>query len=533
MFNKIKNKIKGEIDRFNQFRYQSHRPNANKLFSEISGKANGGGQGSILCEALWDNPHHYLRVAMLRNAMSEMYGNKLIGVRLDTANKRIIDSLRSLQLTSEEVLPTKVADSYVHRAQKILNNYKTTHQMVNDKLEDGFPCSAFYDGVLKSERLGKLDPSHPKLPYYLGLTLQFLDCYKRIFDKYDIRAVIVSHPTHFRFSTLIWIAINQKIPVYLINYRNDHITLCKLETKYDFMSPSHHPGPEVRDMLSTEMRSRLIRVGRDYLDTVLAGTASEYAYFNIYKGKNEKYKDRDQIAELIGSDKHKPNIVIFTNCWPDFPNAQGPCYFTDYQEWFTLTYKSIINMKQYNWIIKPHPAESFFGDRVTLKSIVGDKVHEGIYIWPEEISGNALFNFADCVISARGSAGIEYPAIGKRTLTAAPTSYTSWGFVNYTDSVQDYIESLQKSAFLPEPTQKQREDALIFIALVYCSPPEIQNDGYSYPAGISSHRIWPKLPLFIKKNMENINREISMMHRWLHSKTKSYNAYKHLNYETW
>ena len=36
--------------------------------------------GCILIEGMWDNPHHWIRTIMLRNAIAEKYGSEMMGV---------------------------------------------------------------------------------------------------------------------------------------------------------------------------------------------------------------------------------------------------------------------------------------------------------------------------------------------------------------------------------------------------------------------------------------------------------------------
>ena len=66
-----------------------------------------------------------------------------------------------------------------------------------------------------------------------------------------------------------------------------------------------------------------------------------------------------KLAALLSFSTH-PSHGSF--CWPDFPNGQGPTYFTDYQDWFEITLEIIKDIKEYNWIVKPHPAEKMYGE---------------------------------------------------------------------------------------------------------------------------------------------------------------------------
>ena len=42
--------------------------------------------GTILIEGMWDNPHHWVRTIMIRNAIAEKFGSKFLGIYYDKTN---------------------------------------------------------------------------------------------------------------------------------------------------------------------------------------------------------------------------------------------------------------------------------------------------------------------------------------------------------------------------------------------------------------------------------------------------------------
>ena len=91
---------------------------------------------------------------------------------------------------------------------------------------------------------------------------------------------------------------------------------------------------------------------------------------------------------------------------------------------------------------------------------------------------------------------------------------------------------LEIAPYLPLPTDRMQEDALIYIALRLTTP-DVMSDNYKYPLGRLSYKLWPGIPKFIKDNRDNFDREMSMMCHWLKSGSDSYNVYKGLHQELW
>jgi hypothetical protein len=532
--NILARKARTVVNHINHFRCQRTRPAANQWFARISRQVSVDRKGAILCEGLWDHPHHWLRLAMFRCALAPHYGSGLVGVYEQSSPNTVVESLRSLPLSGEEMIPSQVPPSYLEMAGERLAGVRTANDVLNLDIADGYPMHFFYDGVLKLELLGTIDGNTSGLKAHLARTLFYIDTYQDILERNDIRAVVVSHPTTNRFSTLVWAAIRRGIPVFVINYRNQHITLRKLTELSEIGNmPEDVPSIDDLNSLSPEQRGHLIEVGRDFLDGLHKGQQGEIAVTGAFGEGKAQYRNRADLARAAGGDPDKPNIVVLTSCWPDFPNAMGRSYFTDHVDWFERTHAVAREDTQYNWIFKPHPAEEMYGRKTSLRQLIDGRLGDGVYLWPEKATGIDVLDCADCAVTALGSVGFEYPALGARALVARETAYTDWGFSNFAGNADEYAQMLRRAAELPLPTPRMREDALIYMALRLTTPAHTQDGGYRYPWGRLSYKIWPDLPKFIEANLPEFDREISMIDRWLRSDSASYSVFKSINGSLW
>jgi|GEM_PF-3141933 len=499
------------------------RPKANASIAHISEQTPSGHPGAILCEGLWDHPHHWLRLSMFRRAAAKTFGSDLIGLYEQTAAPNVIASLRALGLNGEEVIPSTVSDKCRDKAASMLDGIHTSREIFSLDFPDGYPAHYFHDGVLKAEKIGQLDFSSTHLDEHLAKTLSYLEFYKAVFERHDIRALVVSHPTTIRFSTLVWTALNKGVPVFVLNYVNKHITIRRLDRTEEFTTwPNDLPTIEDRDNLSAESRSQLIDLGDKFLAASLTGKEGQISMVNVYGNGNQAFASRQAFCKTIGADPSKPINVVMANCWPDFPNAYGPSYYTDYVDWFRITLKAIGNDNTCTWILKPHPAEHLYGEKTTMKKLLDFPLPKDVYLWPQAASGIEIHSFADTVLTAIGTSGIEFPALGVRVLAAKETPYTSWGFANFVDSKDAYTKALQTISQLPKPSDRAQEDAKIFLALTNADLPE--TSGLQLPWGLISYRLWPTLPIFIHDNQTQIEHEIDCIENWLNTQARSYHV---------
>jgi hypothetical protein len=337
-----------------------------------------------------------------------------------------------------------------------------------------------------------------------------------------------------RFSTLVWAALKRALPVFIINYRNEHVTIRRLTSLEDFNRvPEDVPTVQDRDVLTPDQRARLIDAGASFLGGLRRGEQGEINVTDAFAGTARRVHDRQALSAALGADPDKPNVVVMASCWPDFPNAPGRSYFADHVEWFEHTLRVARKTKEYNWVFKAHPAERMYGDKTSLRKLLDGRLGGNIYMWPDSLAGADILNCAECVVTAVGSVGFEYPALGARSLVARETAYTGWGFSNYASSLDEYTDMLRRAPNLPLANQRQREDALIYIALRLAVPSVTQANGYRYPWGRLSYNLWSGLPRFIEANRDNFEREIGMMRRWLGTEQPSYNVYKGLHPEQW
>ena len=510
--------------------YELNRYKCNILFKKILNKDienKKNSEGKILIDGLWDHPHHWLRLSIFLSAAKKNLGSKIIGVYEKKIRKNVLLSLRSYNLYYEIIIPNKIKNKFKIKAKKILDKFNSIKELLNYKLENDYPLFMFYDGVLKKEFLGTIDLKHRSLLEELSKTLFLLDFYLEKLIKHQINVLVLSHPTTIRFSTLLWVALKLGKPVYILNYRNNFITIRYLNSIEDFNKISTDICDYKKiEKLTEEKIKRLVSIGNDYVNKVSNNLKTEISLFK--SNKNKIIENRLDFYDYFKAE-NKPNILILSSCFPDFPNANGLSYLENHVDWIKTTLDFAKNNQKFNWIFKKHPAEHLYGDKTTLKKIIENYLSKNIFMIDNELNYDSLINNCDCIVTSVGSAGYELTAKGKSVIMARNSLMSSWKFVDYAKNKKQYLRLLENATKIPKPNQKKIQDAKIF-ACLYATSPNIFSNQYKYQFGRLSYQIWKNLDTFIINNFDSIEEEKKLISKWIISKEFSYNTFKYIHY---
>ena len=381
--------------------------------------------------------------------------------------------------------------------------------------------------------IGYIDCDYKKNYIYIAKLISYLNEYEKVIEWKKISGLVISHPVNFRFSTLIFLALSKGIPIYVLNYVNEYISIRKLESIDDWIGGAYEkPDFEVVRKLPYFKKKFLENVGQDYLNQVRSAKKGEVSIVGTFTNDKDINFDKNQFLVNLNLDVNKPTVVVMTGCWPDFPNLYPPSWYTDYVDWTRKTIDIIKNISNCNWIIKPHPAEFKYGSKTKIADFLGNINSPNIVAWPNEVLSNHLADIADLVITSHGSAGVEYPAQGKPAIISRETHFSKWGFVNCGLTYDQYRNFLENIRCIDKPDISAQKSAYIYIATSICNASNISED-YLFEMGSKGNKLWPSIESFISRNYKNINFEQTMMKKWLNSNIQSYNFFKSINYDSW
>ena len=138
--------------------------------------------------------------------------------------------------------------------------------------------------------------------------------------------------------------------------------------------------------------------------------------------------------------------------------------------------------------------------------------------------GYDVLNISDALVTFHGTSAIEYAALGKPVLVADRGWYHDCDFVLFPKSKEEYANLLTQKWFELVNVKRSKANAELFAGMFY-GIPKWQKDSI-LPDDSDRELLRDKLPDLVKNQKISINREISLIKKWINSESKVYHIFK-------
>jgi len=479
----------------------------------------------VLVDGMWDNPNYFLRYAMVRSALglSAAQETGLIGRYRKAEVSASFDQMGIRERLSfyDAVKPSR----HLAEARRMLARVTTADDLTRLPLPYEYPSMLFYDGLLTRQRRGAADPAHPLLADHLAEQLACLHAAERMMQDNRFDLVVLSHVLNFDFSSIAWAALRRGCRVIVLYGDFGTARFIKIESERDFFDYTNRPsGPEM-DAVPGNFRARLRERGKDYLDRRYRGASGDLGAEFAYR-RNDARIDRDAICRQLGFDPGKPLVTVYASNWFDFPHSCAMQHFRDFQDWIEETARVAAEVKDVNWLFKPHPCDDWYPSArgPTLARIVADIGAPNVRLTEKKWNALDLMQAIDGGITYHGTVGIELSGLGKPVLVADRGFYGDCGFVLTAASRQDYLEKLRQPWWRGRDLKAAAERAREFVGWYFCSPD--WQGGFVLSDDSEQDRIYATLPQFLADHRAEIEREIGYIRDWEQAPSRLFHTYK-------
>lgn len=202
----------------------------------------------------------------------------------------------------------------------------------------------------------------------------------------------------------------------------------------------------------------------------------------------KKYSSEELRAKLNIRNTH-PVVFVFAHIFSDAPQGAGlGMLFMDYYQWLVETIKCIVNLREINWIIKPHPSASAYNEEGAVAAIVNKfkKPDDSIYICPADFSTAGAIANAKAIITCQGTVGLEFACIGIPTILAGQPFYAGFGFTSEPKTRSQYFEMIANIKDIQSLTDSQIKTALA----VYMGFKSLQNNDHALIDTALKSKVW-------------------------------------------
>jgi hypothetical protein len=289
-------------------------------------------------------------------------------------------------------------------------------------------------------------------------TLYSIEINEKLFNKYDIKAVVTSHNVYSEYGILCRIAYKYKADVYLKDMN--------VFKYYDGSIPinEHFLKIKYSDLSEALENTKIIKKAENYLESRFNGSDNQIDVKNAYR--NKKTYSKNELFEYfkIKNLKNK-NIFILAHAFSDAPHVGEGLLFNDYYHWLIETLKMLSKVENINIFVKPHPSSYMWNESGVVEKMVIEENIKNINILPKDFNTNSIKNIADCILTAQGTAGLEFSCFGIPAIIAGKGFYSGFSIAIEPKTIEEYKNIIHEIKSIKKLDQKTIKKAKILLYL--------------------------------------------------------------------
>ena len=481
--------------------------------------------GRVLIDGMFDNPNYWLRLSLFRAALG-LAGGDEVGLLGPYNRRHVAASFKTLgvEKTIDLVAAERDLGSYRQRARALLAAIRDPAEILGWDLPHGVPGSYLYDALLRRQRAVSVDLDHYKIEIHIADALRSFQAAGDVVARGAFDLVVLSHHIDTRFSALAYAAIARGIPVIVLYGNLGQIKFVRFAHGDDTFRFTDSPSGRDLDGVPEDKAAVLRHIGERYLTEYRwAGRTKDLGAIYAFQGSQRGVILRDSIADCFKWDAKRPIVTVYlSNGWDNI-HGLGMDNFRDLEDWLLTTLDVAARTTDVNWLFRGHPVDQWYHGANLLDKIPADTLPH-VRICDTAWNNSDVLNASDAMITYHGTAGVEFAAMGKPVLLADRGWYHDCGFAKWSKSRDEYLANLATIWWKDMDLAANRERALLFSGLYFCSP-EWQGQ---FVLGDDSRRqsLYGEMAELLDANSSALNREIEGIWRWFQENGAA-------NYHTW
>ena len=326
---------------------------------------------------------------------------------------------------------------------------------------NGLPVGdLLYDSYLQEHKAPTIWKHGLYLLPFLFKCMSLYYYYLYLLNERSVAHVVIGHEVSAPFGFLVRIATSKGIPV-TIGGGDFRRTFFDLQDNFQH---SRRPPEHLVERLCRE--PEVIAAAERYMSDRLSGEIRDLGARLAFRGK--RVLTKEELTKALDLDPNLPNVFIMAHVFCDTPCGCGRLLFQDFYWWLRETLEATRVTQSCNWIVKPHPSAHLYGEAGAMERLMDHLAIPGIRLAPPDMSTASLINGADAMVTARGTAAMEFACFGIPSLIAGPTIYSGFGIANEPKTREEYFSLLRDAHRLPRLTDEQiaRAKAVVYLTQV-------------------------------------------------------------------
>lgn len=301
--------------------------------------------------------------------------------------------------------------------------------------------------------------------HYRLIFRAFLTFYnnKKMLNKYQPKYMVTSHNVYAEFGMLPRQLKEMNSGVVFL--KDIYAYKCydnKISINEHFLKPS------MEEFEANLLSEEYVNCAQKYFSDRMSGTVDQIDVKNAFLNK-KKYTITD-LKEIYPNIKlDKKNVVVMSHAFSDAPHVGEGLLFKDYYDFLEKTLIQLNKNSNINCFIKAHPSSYMWNEKGAVEELIEKNSLKNIYITPHDLNTNSILDFADCIVTAKGTAGLEFSCAGIPAITAGKGYYYGFGITHEPNSIQEYYDLLAAIENIKKLDEKTVQRALVLLYMVSLS----------------------------------------------------------------
>ncbi len=329
-------------------------------------------------------------------------------------------------------------DSFEKIYKSVFKNIRSKNDVLNIKLNSIKIGDLIYDGYLRENRFSTIDLKSIKFSDYLKKSIKLFLYWFEFFGNNKVSGVVVSHSVYLTAIPLR-IACEKNIKVYNTGFSSAYLLTKSKPLKFAYFNEY----PKIFKSLNSNIKKKLIRISMKNIKLRLSGKEDI-----LYK-ESQTIDKKVYSGFKIKKKKNPKNILIAAHDFTDAPHVHGKMIFNDFFEWISYLGKKSLEIRDFNWLIKLHPAE-YDENKKYIDYFL--KKYPSLKLVEKNLSHNIIISKGiKCVLTTYGSIAHEYPLFGIPVINAGENPHSGYNFSINPKNFKQYDDLINNLSKVKKP----------------------------------------------------------------------------------
>ena len=322
-----------------------------------------------------------------------------------------------------------------------------------------------YDWYLRGQGAGTVESCSVLFFAMISTTIGYSEYLSRLFSGGRFPVVVQAERQFVPEGPLFQTALASGSVVYSRGGGPTSFTIFRFDDPAQAYCNTHRYGKELFEYVWNNHREMAAEAGGRFMADRFSGNVRRNDVPDAslaYAASSEM--DRAQLCERFGWDPAKPIVAVMSNMLNDGVFTNRWSVFRDNFTWLDQTVQAIAKIDSVNWFVKAHPSDQKNAVKITGRQVyekwAGSCPHVAFY--PNEWGNRSLPHIVDAVLTAHGSAGMEYSSFGIPCILGGESLYSGLGFTHEPETPEEYFRMLHNIHTLGRLTSEQMDRAKVF-----------------------------------------------------------------------